>query len=119
MLTPILLVNMEAMDASNYCQCLGRLQENSKVLFLCHSGAAGMERKRMSCRLVDTMHDPVLTAALKYTGLLLILMKSRLIILMCEENQLCVCTQCNPEVFEGGLACVLPGEDSAIRQRGI
>lgn len=71
---------------------------------LCKDGAVGRERRRMSCRSESAMHNLVLTAALKYTvRILLILMKAVLITLMWEDNQLCVCTQCNPEVLEGGL----------------
>lgn len=71
---------------------------------LCEDGAVGREEGRMPCRAVSTLQDLVLTAALKYTvRILLILMKAVLITLMGEENQLCVCTQCNPEVLEGGL----------------
>lgn len=71
---------------------------------LCECGAARREREYMLCRLADTTCDLVLTAAQKSAvSLLLILMKSMLITLIWEENQLCVHIQCNPEVFESGL----------------
>jgi len=58
----------------------------------------------MPCRSVSAVYGLVLTAALKYAvSILLILMNAVLITLMWEENQLCVCIECNPEVLEGGL----------------
>lgn len=96
---------MEAVDANNYCQCPVRLQGNSKmyiVQVVCD--AAGREREYMPCRLADTTCDLVLTTAQKSAvSLLLVVMKSMLITLIWEENQLCVHIQCNPEVFESGL----------------
>lgn len=50
---------------------------------LCEGGAARTETKCMPCKLADTTCDLVITATLKYTvSLLLILMKSILIILI-------------------------------------
>lgn len=67
---------------------------------LCEDGAVGRERRRFHVG----QYDLVLTAALEYTGrILLILMKAMLIALMWEENQLCVCIQCNTEALEGRL----------------
>lgn len=79
---------------------LGDSKEIQRCI-LCEYGAVGRERRHFH---VGQLYDLVLTAALEYTGrILLILMKAMLITLMWGDNQPCVCIQCNPEVLEGRL----------------
>lgn len=67
-------------------------------------GAVGRERRRVLCMPVSAMLILVLTVGLEINSENSVNFNEGSVITgMWEENQLCVCTLCNPEVLRGGL----------------